>query len=185
MKTRQLISTAIALAMFFYGSVAHAVPYTLNYSNILGLGVYGTIEIEDLGDKLKVTVKADASFAPKTGEELAWDKFYFNSDLNAADLSLTMVSPGNFGLTDDKNVSMFGLFDIGNEGSTPNGSILYDPLIFELGYTGIEVNDIVGVNPDGYMFAGHLKRIDTFNDPPSLTTTKAKHKPNQHVFGIW
>jgi len=165
------IAVVAAMAVLF-PLVAVAGPidtqvFYFNESNVFGTWSgpvppgYGSVTVyeDSITGNIHFAIDADDAFFPST-QGLVWDKFYWNTDLD--DLAFNVVVDevfGNWTTVYDRNVSMFGLFDAGEKG-TSIGSANIDPFNFHITGSNLSVSDFIGVSNNGYVFAGHLRRFD-------------------------
>lgn len=121
---------------------------------------YGSVDItQGANDWLYFEVTANASYFTADDPGLSWDKFYFNFDDSLFDASKLVVDEaGTWSVVSDKNVSSFGRFDFGLEG-TALGDGSTDPLRFRIEDPNLDPTDFAVANNDGWLFAAHLKRF--------------------------
>lgn len=162
------------MSIFFAPSQASAVTYVFNDSNAFGewsgnpSSGYGWVTIEKQADgyvHFNVSANTDYFVGEKSG--LAWDKFYFNYVGNYSLDPTKIIVDGSSSYTvkvgsDNKkgnqksiNVSEFGTFDYGTVSVKPK----LNPLDVYVAILGLEVEDFVVFNGDGFAFAGHLKNF--------------------------
>lgn len=131
---------------------------------------YGSVTVyeESSTGYIHFAVDANDAYFPSS-QGLVWDKFYWNTDLDSSIFNVVVDDPGSWNAVYDKNVSMFGLFAIGDEGSGI-GPANVDPFNFHITGAGLSVSDFIGVNNDGYIFAGHVRRFDLSSASDELTS---------------
>lgn len=149
---------------------AQAVTYYFDTSNVYGAwngsipAGYGSITIEkNASDFVTFEVRANTDFFK--GEPLVWDKFYFNYKGTLDTSKFMTAESGKWNVVEDKNVSMFGLFDYGDIGTGKIKSA--NPLNFEIRITGLNLTDFYLFNKDGWAFAGHLRGFDAIEGATS------------------
>lgn len=133
---------------------------------------YGSVTIykESTTGDIHFAVDANDLYFTNT-QGLVWDKFYWNTDLN--DSAYTVVVDEVFGTWTtvyDANVSMFGLFDVGERGTSITGGQYVDPFNFHIVGTGLSVDDFIGVNDKGYLFAGHVRRFELGSEAAPISS---------------
>lgn len=177
MKTPRVALVAVLAVLVPF--VAFAAPidtqvFYFNESNAFGLWSgpvppgYGSVTVYEESSTGNIHFAVDANDAFFTNTQgLVWDKFYWNTDLDNSAFSVVVDELGSWTTVYDKNVSMFGLFGVGEEGSNL-GNI--DPFNFHITGTGLSVSDFIGVNNDGYIFAGHVRRFDFGTASDDLTS---------------
>jgi len=170
MKGRQTKWLILGLVLAIFGLStprAEATMFYFDFANEFGAWGgsvppgYGSIDVtKGANDWIYFEVNANTDyFSP--ADSLTWDKFYFNfNPEKTLDTNLLVVDqPGTWSVVEDKNVSMFGIFDFGEEG-TALGSTGIDPLTFHIMDPSLLIDDFVYPGSEGYLFAGHLKRFD-------------------------
>jgi hypothetical protein len=151
---------------------SEAVTYYFNTSNTFGEwnGAippgYGYVDVtKGVNDWVFFEVGANPAYFE--GSELTWDKFYFNFADSAFDTgSIVVDEAGSWNVVDNKNVSEFGIFDFGVEG-TAIGSEGNDPLRFHIESALFDISNFTQANADGNLFAGHLRRFDAIDGETS------------------
>ncbi len=164
----------LMLLVFLAGWVprSQALVYYFNQSNSFGSWTgaippgYGYVSITKGMDGIDFEVGANTGYFTD-GNDLTWDKFYFNFDDTLLDTSNIVVDEtGTWNVATNMNVSEFGRFEFGVEG-TAFGSEGNDPLRFHILDSSLEPENFAFANDDGYLFAGHLRRFEAIDDMTS------------------
>jgi hypothetical protein len=169
--------SALAVGVLLcFSSSAFALTYYFDVSNEFGNWDgpippgYGSVEIvKGENGYIYFTITANEDYFTPSGPGLTWDKFYYNfNDGKTLDTGLiTVTAPGNWNVdVTGKNVSMFGRFDYGTEGSAIGGEFL-NPFTFYIADPTLMESDFVFANANGYLFAAHLRRFDAINGQDS------------------
>lgn len=172
----KLLTALFALLLCIVSVPCFSLEYFFTEANTIGtwsgdttMPGYGSVEITRTAeDWIKFEVTANSEYFltdPAERSGLTWDKFYFNFNPDKTlDTSAVVVnSGGTWNLVYDQNVSSFGLFDFGVNGTSLPFSV--DPLEFTIQDTSLELLDFVYPNlDDGNYFAGHLRRFGDGNE---------------------
>lgn len=151
-----------------------AVTYYFDTSDAFGTWTgaispgYGYVDVtKGTNDWVFFEVGANPAYFEGSDPGLTWDKFYFNFSDSALDSSKIVVDEtGNWGVAEDKNVSVFGRFDFGIEG-TAIGNLANDPLRFRIEDSSLDIANFSIANAEGWLFAGHLRRFDAIDGQES------------------
>jgi hypothetical protein len=130
---------------------------------------YGYVNItkESTDSWIYFEVGANPDYFGDDGPGLTWSKFYFNYADGALDTSKIVVDEaGEWSVVDGQNVSEFGRFEFGVEGSTI-GSNGIDPLRFRIEDASLDPANFALANDAGWLFAGHLQRFDDIDGASS------------------
>ncbi len=164
-----------------YGQ-AQAVTYYFNQSNTFGAWTgsipagYGSIDIsKGMNDWVFFEVRANTDYF-QPANNLTWDKFYFNYNGTLDTSKFATAEVGRWSVDINKNVSTFGRFDFGNEGTRiRNNSV--NPLNFTIKIAGLNLDDFYVANSDGWYFAGHLRGFDNMNGVTSTFLASGGNPP--------
>lgn len=154
-----VFSISLAMAALFLAPLsAKAAPIT-TYLNVcnenIGLtGNFATVVVSLVGENtLEFNVTANGELLG-VGDNFGIQAFGFNSSL---DLTSAVISlPTGWGISYDRNLSMFGCFDSLTAGT---GGTRQEQLIFRLTLPGADIEDesqFFISNSDGYHYAAHI-----------------------------